>query len=816
MAATQTTFLSRTRPTRLNAASSSKPIATSATEAQALPSKHSTSSTTASNVALFLTNLRLLDLDLVPDWPDINLLTFTNKDLAQGQKKRIQCVEWALYQLFCLWDPEEARNKLQPFFPPLDQVQSLNLRASLLRCLEQVKKNGVLGRDTILRKTMLDECKGERLEEVLAVFSSAVLKKLVAEEQLNSNGCPIAAQTLALENRGYSGERVELATLLLAHKVSLKGKLTQRKAAKAQYIDFAELLDLKERRIARRHEQVKTEAGQSKIPRLSEDAKLDIRRMVRNNWSGNERWMEALLYGDAKSARDGLLTAPFDRVWRRVQSNRLGELEDKSGGLLEQLDGRVRTQQERLGKWQTFRKEMFGNDVSEAQNKGDERLGRQKGFDLGFGAHESLVPGRSSPRKLAGEKIPGLDGEYGKLLDDLDAELKDNNGAMSGRMCGQIRKRQQPLEQRTQGSSGEKAADEPNSELSELEEELAKTYVPPPTQPLKVSSRELFDDTMDTEAAMKRPQRQSRQRLPQPLKSMHAFRPKSTPSEISPTEPPEPTEPPRPGASSPSRSAVQDYTEIQPSSHRSHTRSPPRSPQRSDSPSPPKSPSRDLPRLTRSPEPMPPSPTQLQADQILASMNAASPSPVKQTQPRHTLSLAERTRLSMTRTLSTEEEELALGTPMPLRRRNTAPRSSTKRSVPSTPTAIPEDVALAENEREGKATAEQEDDLVARTRKSMANFEATQQRIRLERQRSQKLEARKQSLTNRSGEIARQSYFSDAVDDETGGEGNSTMMLEELLAKEAEGVDYESVFKSRPKIKASPPGTPVRDHFDLE
>lgn len=197
-------------------------------------------------------------------------------------------------------------------------------------------------------------------------------------------------------------------------------------------------------------------------------------------------------------------------------------------------------------------------------------------------------------------------------------------------------------------------------------------------------------------------------------------------------------------------------------------------------------------------------------------MNAASPSPVKQTQPRHTLSLAERTRLSMTRTLSTEEEELALGTPMPLRRRNTAPRSSTKRSVPSTPTAIPEDVALAENEREGKATAEQEDDLVARTRKSMANFEATQQRIRLERQRSQKLEARKQSLTNRSGEIARQSYFSDAVDDETGGEGNSTMMLEELLAKEAEGVDYESVFKSRPKIKASPPGTPVRDHFDLE
>jgi len=59
-----------------------------------------------SSIALFLTNLRLLDLDLRDDWPDITLSTFSTKD----QKKRIQSVEWALYQLFVLWDPEEARD----------------------------------------------------------------------------------------------------------------------------------------------------------------------------------------------------------------------------------------------------------------------------------------------------------------------------------------------------------------------------------------------------------------------------------------------------------------------------------------------------------------------------------------------------------------------------------------------------------------------------------------------------------------------------------------------------------------------------------
>lgn len=66
--------------------------------------------TSPSNVSVLLTNLRLLDLDLLPDWPHINALTLSNKDAAQGQKKRIQCVEWALYQLFALWDPQETRN----------------------------------------------------------------------------------------------------------------------------------------------------------------------------------------------------------------------------------------------------------------------------------------------------------------------------------------------------------------------------------------------------------------------------------------------------------------------------------------------------------------------------------------------------------------------------------------------------------------------------------------------------------------------------------------------------------------------------------
>lgn len=62
-----------------------------------------------SHISLFLMNLRLLDLDKREDWPGITPITFTTKDSQQNIKKRIQCVEWALFRLFELWDPEEAR-----------------------------------------------------------------------------------------------------------------------------------------------------------------------------------------------------------------------------------------------------------------------------------------------------------------------------------------------------------------------------------------------------------------------------------------------------------------------------------------------------------------------------------------------------------------------------------------------------------------------------------------------------------------------------------------------------------------------------------
>lgn len=635
----------------------------------------------------------------------------------------------------------------------------------------------------MLRKTMLDECRGERLEEVLAAFSSAVLKQAAEVQQLSSQLYPPIALELAVEKRGHAGERMEMNPLLLAHKASLRAKLEQKKASKAQYRNLAKLLDSKEQELSRRKEQAH---GNGRRPRITEHDKSDMRRAVRNNWAGNEQWQEALVYGDSKKRNDGVLTAPFDRVWRRVRAGRLGELEDKSGGLLQQLDNRVRVQQERLGKWQNFRKEMFG-DLSGPPMKESDQPRREKGIDLGLGVHESLQLETMGSRRLTMSKAPRVDGEYGDLLNGLETELKKINQTSVAPSLRQLRRGARPLDSPKQ-SAVHLLPEEPVSELSELEEELAKPSAPA-SRPLATALKQRSDST-DTNTSLKQQQKPTRPRLPQPLSSMPAFRPKPQTTEISPTQPTKPQLPTESEAPLPGRSPIRGIP-----------------------PSPSASPSRIAPtHRTQSPEEIPPSPTQQQADQILASMNAASPSPVKQPRPRHTLSLAERTRLSLVRGSTAElDGDDADGLVSPIRpsRRNTASRSP-KKTKPTTPAAIPDDTVTDIGNVTADAAAE-EDDLVARTRKSMAGFEAAQQKARLERQRSQKRAARQQS-----GPLSRQTYFP-SLDEEDGAaeEADSTAVLEELMAKE-QAVDYDAVFKSRPKIKSSPPATPVRGGWGVE
>ncbi|OAQ65847.1 hypothetical protein VFPPC_07488 [Pochonia chlamydosporia 170] len=673
------------------------------------------SATISPALSSLFTNLRLLDLDTSPGWPDVTVDTFAATGV-QGQKRRVRCVEWILVKLFELWNEEEAAVKLKPFFPAADQIQSVNLRSALLRLLETAKKNGILGRDSVIRKTMLDDCKGERLEEVLAYFSTAVLKKVLEEDIRASGDYPPVAMGLAFENKGYTGDNTELNALVLAYKSSLCRFLEHKENIRATYRDFGDLLSVKERGVARRLEAIRAKEADCNRDTLSNNAREEMRRLVRNNWSGNENWMQVLVQGDFADKRTGLLAMPFDRVWRRVQQGRLAEVEENSGGLLEQLDSRVRVQKERLARWDVFRKRTFGQLTQAPLSPSKQRALEKKpsrGIDFNFAAHVDLQVGKSISLGMGIGKTSKLNKEHEDLLEGLREDLSRIRSTDS-LVLGNIQKGN--FRRRYGGSFGQSTdGAETISEISELEDE---PYEPiPATIPIRTNRTKL----------------QSLRRHPVKPQMRHSEVFNQSTSTTGSLSPP-PQAPIR--QQEIYRPPVEDFEDIEP----------------------------------------PPSPTQNMADEILESMEHASPSPSKHKQ-RPTLSLAQRTRLSMAGNHSPfldEEPELPL-------------RPATTNKHGPTPPSESESSKPADNEAM---------DLVSRTRLSMAGFEKAQKKAQVERRKSLR---KSKVLPRKEG-----SYFPKVQEEEEKGHAELT---EELIMEE----DMEAVFKSRPKVKASPVGSPTRE-----
>ncbi|KAH6605447.1 hypothetical protein Trco_007154 [Trichoderma cornu-damae] len=707
------------------------------------------------SLSLFLTNIKLLDLDQLPDWPDISAETFAPAGTTlQDQKRRVQCVEWALYQLFVIWDPEEAANKLKPFYPPVDQLQSVGLRSALVRALEQAKKNGDLGRDTIIRKTMLDECKGERLEEVLAFFSTAVLKKVVSGS-LAANGNYVSPVVeLAFENKGYKSEKSHLVALSMAHKASIRQILQRKEAAKAQFKDFAKVLDDKEDDIIRRREAIELKEMDGGGQTVSDNARAEMRSTVHHNWAGSEAWMEALLCGDARHG--GLLATHFDRVWRRAQQGRLDELDTEDVGLLEQLDNRVRVQRERLRRWDAFRRNTFG-EARPVLSKPRTAAAKAKGVDLGFSAHLDLHTGRrvKSTRVALFQHAPQMTDDYAGLVSDLKYEL-GKIATKEVNIASLVRKRTPVKQDRRDRrllstSSFEGVGDD--DEISDLEDAENAFRTDGSVTSFSSNSQDNFAAAgRNVRPVISRPslsqlsgpespsltawsnQRNFPGRSTYDLTQIDDS-PLATPPSLAPQRRP-------PGYDTPTRRRSPEATKLAPR-QKAH-----RSPQRL-------------------------SPTKDFADDILDPMKSKTPSPVKRTKPRHTLSLAERTRLSMSRkkSLCFEDEELDPPTPI-------------------TPAAKPAESRVVN-------PPDYSEDLASRTRRSMAGFEKAQQKAQMERRRS--LRRSKMPQRKEGG------YFPRVEEDLN----EATLLLEQLAEEE----DMEAVFRSRPKIGQSLQPSPTREEW---
>ncbi|KAL8690589.1 MAG: hypothetical protein Q9218_003993 [Villophora microphyllina] len=317
------------------------------------------STPTKSPITAFITNLRLLNLDQLDDWPNVNPGLFAVKHARENQKQRIGCVEWALYQLFALWNPKETKNKLQPFFPPYESLRSLNLRAALLRCLTELKKDGVLGKEIVIRKTMFDECRGDKFEELLAFFSTIVLQKVLRSRK-GTNNTP--AGRFATSRIVPQQQQKSLLPLAIAHQGSLKALLRRKALLKSRYANLKNTLDAKERELLGKVEKLDQADHDWEVEAVSDCAVQDIQQRFEANWHGNTRWAESILAGDREGFGDPLLDTPFSTVWTYTEKGTLDEYgKHGSQGLLQDLTLWVSAQQNRLRHWQQVQRSLVGS-----------------------------------------------------------------------------------------------------------------------------------------------------------------------------------------------------------------------------------------------------------------------------------------------------------------------------------------------------------------------------------------------------------------------------------------------------------------------
>ncbi|KAF7185959.1 hypothetical protein HII31_12832 [Pseudocercospora fuligena] len=364
-------------------------------------------------VSLFIKNCRLLDLDLLPDWPSVTPASLGNQDA----RTRIRCAEWCLYQLFRIYDSSTTLDKLQPFFPPLEPLQSINLRAALYRCLNELKKNGLLGREVVLRKSMLDDCQGDKFWELCLSFSGIVLRKIRVERK-NKHVKPFAERTATAEALS-KGQRDSMLPLAIAHRAALTKVLAQRDKKRQTYARLYDVLVDKEADLRVRKIHAQDQVGKKK-PRPSTMAQdvLDKR------WVGSNAVRDALLDGHGAAGADNLLTKSFDQVWEANDANRLFKREASETGILEDLEARTRHQKRRLVKWQTFHEKLLSSKPK--ATKGEVAT---KQHQFRFDRHQNLTlrdisdnpRSPSSPSKHARSESVA---KYDEILTAMREELR--------------------------------------------------------------------------------------------------------------------------------------------------------------------------------------------------------------------------------------------------------------------------------------------------------------------------------------------------------------------------------------------------------
>jgi hypothetical protein len=627
---------------------------------------------------------------------------------------------------------------------------------------------------------MLDECKGEKFYEILAIFSNAALKKVLGARQRSVRDEAIARK-IAVTPTLSAGQQQSLLPLAIAHKAALVNVLRRKEQKRRRYLEFEALLDRKTEDINRRIRKSKDtpRAKRPAVPQREADA---IKKQLKDNWIGNQKWLDVMLHGDDVQAGEAWLGSRFDKVWRMVEHGRKLEDVTPEAGLLENLQSRVQEQQDRLEKWKIFH-EQLKEEKREPESKTAKPSAGVKEFKFEDHLQYQLPSSKRNGQETKQIQRPAMPSDYEGVLREMSAELASASTTKTKRTAVPLTRR------RTSSSHAQSPARSRKNTQSELRPQA-------PTSPVR-TTRPLFQT-----------KKSSFENVPvlRPSRNTRVTRITATPTDseatlIGHTSALRSAE----AASYPVDSPAEDHEHWEPEPEPETTitipeviQEPPSSPPAAaaieQAPQPaeyPTSPEPTPPRPFEPPTPYvdPPSlnPEEALAEQIVNAIGEATPSPIKKPQPRMSMSLIERTRMSMARTHSFEPvAESPLPEPSP--------------QLPELPTINPE------------PEGDRRQTLLERTRLSMLAMESKPRQSLAPSSKKDKRKSRNSLFPVNQFDTPRTRKSFEIIEESRLSETERTPK-EVLFSDE---VDYDRVFRSRPRVATSPVWSPgVEGGYEL-
>ncbi len=261
----------------------------------------------------------------------------------------------------------------------------------------------------IVRKTFFDDCKGERIQELLVSFSSLVLRKVLAAGQ---GGKACIAARFATAKSVTGKEQQSFLPLAIAHRASLTAILRKKNELRERYKSFGRTLNAKGQELDRRFDVVvSTQDFLDKNP-IPDHTVARVSKLFEKNWHGDRKPVEVITQGEEHGMTDSLLDRPFSDTWQQVSA---GTFDGAAGtswqGLLQDLEERVAKQEARLTDWRNFKEAMQRDETARsAANNTDSSIIRTRYKDaVHQKQRDPVLSARKSPNKSNRKVGKGLD-----------------------------------------------------------------------------------------------------------------------------------------------------------------------------------------------------------------------------------------------------------------------------------------------------------------------------------------------------------------------------------------------------------------------